>query len=53
MFNSRKPVVAVFTYLITFGLALFLFLRGFHLSALALVLLVWVLLALWLRQGGR
>lgn len=53
MFNTSRPAVALFTYVIAFGFALFLFLRGFRVSALALVLLVWALLALWLRNGGQ
>lgn len=53
MVKSSKPVVAVFAYLITFGLAFFVFLRGFQLSALGLVVFAWALLVLWLRQGGR
>lgn len=53
MSNSGKPAVAPFLYVTAFGFALFLFLHGFRLSALALVVLAWALLALWLRKGGR
>ena len=53
MSNRSKPAVALFFYVIALGSALFLFLHGFRFSALALVVLVWVLLALWLRKEGR
>lgn len=53
MSNISKPAVALFFYVIAFGFALFLFLHGFRVSALALVVLVWALLALWLGKGGR
>jgi hypothetical protein len=52
MFNSSKPAVALSLYVVAFGLAFFSFLHGFRVIALASVVLVWALLALWVRKGG-
>lgn len=50
---KSKAGVALLTYTIVFGLASFLYIRGFQKGALVLVIVVWASLALWLQKGGR
>lgn len=53
MTNGSKLVVALSIYVVAFCFAFLLFLHDRHISALALVSVVWASLALWLRKAGR
>lgn len=47
---AEKYPTAVFVYLLSFGLALGVFLTGHHAIAFTIIFIVWAILAAWLRR---